>query len=45
MDFEANGMPKELYGASNNNMSMGPPRWSDAKFEVGTQPITMEIRL
>ncbi len=45
MDFEANGMPKESYGVSNNNMSMGPPQWSDAKFEVGTSPIKMEIRL
>lgn len=34
MDFEENGMPKESYGVSNNNMSFGPPMWNDAKFEV-----------
>ena len=45
MDFEPNGMPKEMYGVSNNPMSYGPPQWKDAKFEVGTEPITMEIRL
>lgn len=45
MDFELNGMPKEMYGVSNNVMSYGPPQWSDAKFEVGTQPIEMEIRM
>ncbi|MEZ4817887.1 MAG: DUF2141 domain-containing protein [Flavobacteriaceae bacterium] len=45
MDFEPNGMPKEMYGVSNNPMSYGPPQWKDAKFEVGTEPITMQIRL
>jgi len=45
MDFEPNGMPKEMYGVSNNPMSYGPPQWSEAKFEVGTEPIKMEIRL
>ncbi len=34
MDFEANGMPKESYGTSNNPMSYGPPTWADAKFEL-----------
>ncbi|MDT0556582.1 DUF2141 domain-containing protein [Patiriisocius hiemis] len=45
MDFEPNGMPKEMYGVSNNVMSMGPPQWNDAKFEVANQPIEMEIRM
>ena len=45
MDFEPNGMPKEMYGVSNNVMSYGPPQWSDAKFEVNGEPITMEIRM
>lgn len=45
MDFEPNGMPKEMYGVSNNPMSYGPPQWSEAKFEVGTEPIVMQIRL
>lgn len=45
MNFEPNGMPKEDYGVSNNVMSMGPPTWSDAKFEVGTESIDLEIRM
>ncbi len=45
MDFEPNGMPKEPYGISNNIMSMGPPQWNDAKFEVSDVPVKMEIRL
>ncbi|WP_203292593.1 DUF2141 domain-containing protein [Luteirhabdus pelagi] len=45
MDFEPNGMPKEMYGASNNVMSMGPPQFSDAKFEVADDPITLDIRM
>lgn len=45
MDFDPNGMPLEMYGMSNNPMSYGPPQWSDAKFEVGTSPVEMEIRL
>ncbi len=43
MDFEANGMPKENYGVSNNVMNFGPPQWKDAKFTVATEPIEMEI--
>lgn len=34
MDFEANGMPKESYGVSNNKMLMGPPTWEESKFDV-----------
>lgn len=45
MDFEPSGMPKEMYGVSNNIMNMGPPQWSDAKFEVSNKPIEMEIRM
>jgi len=45
MDFEENGMPKENYGVSNNNMSYGPPMWSEAKFEVGKEDLALEIRL
>jgi len=43
MDFEANGMPKENYGVSNNVMNFGPPTWSDAKFEVGNEPVSLDI--
>jgi len=45
MDFDPNGMPKEAYGMSNNPINMGPPRWEDAKFEVSTTPLSIEIRL
>ncbi|GAA4274916.1 DUF2141 domain-containing protein [Aquimarina gracilis] len=45
MDFEENGMPKESYGVSNNNMNYGPPIWGDAKFQVGTEDLDLEIRM
>lgn len=45
MDFEPNGMPKESYGVSNNNMSFGPPSWANAKFSVQNEDLQMEIRL
>ena len=45
MDFDPSGMPLESYGVSNNVMSMGPPQWNDAKFEVVSAPIEMEIRM
>lgn len=45
MDFEANGMPKEPYGTSNNVMAMGPPNFSDSKFSVGTEDISLTIRM
>ena len=45
MDFDTNGMPLEMYGVSNNVMSMGPPLWSDAKFEVADTPIELDIRM
>lgn len=45
MDFEPNGMPKEDYGISNNNISYGPPMWSEAKFEINTEDMSLEIRL
>lgn len=44
MDFEPNGMPREPYGMSGNDMSMGPPTFDSAKFEVGTEDIHLRIR-
>lgn len=44
MDFEANGMPLEDYGASNNNMSFGPPKFDDAKFTVSDKDVSLEIK-
>jgi len=45
MDFELNGMPKEAYGMSNNNMSFGPPMFDDAKFKVEKENLHLKIRL
>ncbi|MDR6300867.1 DUF2141 domain-containing protein [Mesonia maritima] len=44
MDFEANGMPKEDYGISNNPTLYGPPEWNDAKFEVDENNESVSIR-
>lgn len=44
MDYQPNGMPKENYGMSNNPMLMGPPSFSDAKFEVDTTDTEIRIR-
>jgi len=43
MDFGANGIPKESYGMSNNNMSFGPPQYETAKFEVNSEDLEMKI--
>ncbi|WP_350285371.1 DUF2141 domain-containing protein [uncultured Croceitalea sp.] len=44
MDFEANGMPKENYGMSTNEMIMGPPTFSDAQFDVTNENLEFSIR-
>jgi uncharacterized protein (DUF2141 family) len=44
LDFELNGMPKESYGTSNNALSFGPPQFNEAKFIVGSTPISLEIK-
>jgi uncharacterized protein (DUF2141 family) len=43
MDFEANGMPQEPY-AMTGIMSMGPPSFQDASFEVDTEDLEIRIR-
>ncbi|MBT8187825.1 MAG: DUF2141 domain-containing protein [Croceitalea sp.] len=45
MDYHSNGMPKEGYGMSRNEMVMGPPTFDVAKFEVGNEPLHFDIRL
>lgn len=45
MDFEANGMPIEAYGVSNNSMSFGPPSYENAKFNVNNDDLELTIRL
>ena len=44
MDFKSNGMPLEDFGASNNNMTFGPPQFEDAKFTVSDKNVSLEIR-
>ena len=43
MDFNANGMPAEAYGISNNVMTMGPPRFEDAKFNLN-EDLEFEVK-
>ena len=44
MDFEANGMPLEDYGTTNNVMNFGPPKFEDAKFTIIDKNLTLEIK-
>ncbi len=44
MDFQGNGMPREPYAMSGNDMSMGPPSFEAARFEVGTEDLHLRIR-
>ncbi|MDC6365122.1 MULTISPECIES: DUF2141 domain-containing protein [Flavobacteriaceae] len=44
MDYEINGMPKESYGMSGNDMSFGPPAFNDAKFTVENEDLEFNIR-
>lgn len=44
MDYQDNGMPKESYGMSGNDMSFGPPNFESAKFEVGSENLEFNIR-
>lgn len=45
MDFDANGMPLESYGTSNNPQQFGPPQYNDSKFDVENEAMTLKIRL
>ena len=45
MDFEANGMPSEAYGMSNNQIIYGPPQFDDARFEVTSKNLEFDIAL
>lgn len=44
MDYEANGMPKESYGMSGNDMTMGPPSFDSAQFQVKGEDLEITIR-
>lgn len=45
MDYTEQGIPKEDYGLSNNDMSFGPPQFETAKFNLTNQHHTIKIRL
>ncbi|MDF0706156.1 MAG: DUF2141 domain-containing protein [Bacteroidota bacterium] len=44
MDYQSNGMPKESYGMSGNDMTLGPPDFKSAMFTVGDENLEMSIR-
>jgi uncharacterized protein (DUF2141 family) len=44
MDFQSNGMPLEDYGASNNVLNFGPPKFEDAKFTIIDKNVSLEIK-
>ena len=44
MDFQANGMPMEDYGASNNVMTFGPPQYDNSKFQLSDKDIELKIK-
>lgn len=44
MDFDIDGFPLENYGASNNVFRDGPPIFEDARFEVGQESLSLEIK-
>jgi uncharacterized protein (DUF2141 family) len=44
MDFEENGMPKESYGLSGNEILNGPPTFENAKFMVADEALHLKIR-
>jgi len=44
MDFYDNGMPKENYALSNNNLYYGPPTFDDAKFEL-KEDVILDLKL
>ncbi|MBT8267523.1 MAG: DUF2141 domain-containing protein [Bacteroidia bacterium] len=44
MDFYDDGLPKESYGMSNNPTHYGPPKFTNAKFEMASENIHLNIR-
>ena len=44
MDFQPSGMPMEDYGTSNNVMTFGPPSYENAKFTLGSEDLSLEIK-
>jgi uncharacterized protein (DUF2141 family) len=44
MDFTAQGLPQEDYGASNNHMTFAPPTFDNAKFLVADKNVSLDIK-
>lgn len=44
MDYADSGMPTESYGMSGNEMTMGPPTFDAAKFDVADNDLEFNIR-
>jgi uncharacterized protein (DUF2141 family) len=44
MDFEGNGMPKENYAVSSNELLMGPPTFEICKFAVVDKALHLKLR-
>ncbi len=44
MDFSAQRMPIEDYGASNNHMAFAPPTFENAKFVVSDKDVSLDIK-
>ncbi|WP_299665654.1 DUF2141 domain-containing protein [uncultured Polaribacter sp.] len=44
MDFSANRMPLEDYGASNNVMAFAPPSFENAKFMMKDENLSLDIK-
>ncbi|WP_397446776.1 DUF2141 domain-containing protein [Polaribacter sp. R77954] len=44
MDFSAQRMPLEDYGASNNYMAFAPPTFDNAKFVVSDKNVSLDIK-
>ena len=46
LDFDPSGQPTEIYGFSNGAREAGgPPKFTDAAFEIGNQSKTIEIEM
>lgn len=44
MDMQSNGMPKEAWATSGNDLSMGPPDFESSKFELQKENLTINLR-
>ncbi len=44
LDFDENGIPKEQYGVSNTMLNYGPPEFEAAKFMLGEESLSLEIK-